>query len=563
LAVVAGAIPLLVGGNSWTVTNGSMAPAVDVGDLVVTKGVSDPAAVEVGQIVVFPGRGDRSAPVIHRVVGEKEGENGRRLTTKGDSNAQPDKLTVAEKDVMGIYMYRIPKLGYAISWADRNGMTVIIILSILVVLLTVGLFVLAARQRRLLGPAEPKDPGSPGSPGPPAGAAPPGAPPVRRPERPARRPQPASPGPDRGTPPAPAVPRGPRDAQKAARPDSGPAQGLAPQPPTGETSPVVAPGRRSAVDKASVPWAPSPLSGDNAWDSTDSQRFAGPPENPPPPSFDEPRRSGRPASQGRDPVEAPPRPQAAGAAAGGFAQAPSATGPSAAAPSADSKPAGHDGGPNPPPLVPPGLPRPRAGRTPRPDQSDGIGRPPGVADRPVDGSPESHRPRPIPWLSGLVTGGQRPHVAGGGDTTDTGAKGRPGADPRRPAPAERVVSTRPDTVARPVAFMPHGPGVEGVSTGELPARRPRRIGDVESVADRLPHSEIPPGGAPRPWGAPEPEPPAPRQEPRSLADRIPRAQTPPWPIAPRSARGSSDRGDNDLEWMDDLGGKLRPWDAPD
>ncbi|MDR2114055.1 MAG: hypothetical protein LBO75_02120, partial [Bifidobacteriaceae bacterium] len=66
-------------------------------------------------------------------------------------------------------------------------------------------------------------------------------------------------------------------------------------------------------------------------------------------------------------------------------------------------------------------------------------------------------------------------------------------------PPEHLISTRPDTLVKPVAFVPSGPGVEGTSVGALPVRRPRPVEPAGSIADRVPRSQIPPGAAPQPW----------------------------------------------------------------
>jgi hypothetical protein len=101
---------------------------------------------------------------------------------------------------------------------------------------------------------------------------------------------------------------------------------------------------------------------------------------------------------------------------------------------------------------------------------------------------------------------------------------------------------------------------------------------------------VPPEAPPRPWGS-APAPATPQPAKSSLASRIPRAVTPPLPLAPRQSpawptgpgglgqpddtpeqAGRTGRaigsdaapsGDDDLSWMDNLDGKLRPWDAPE
>jgi len=84
------------------VTSKSMAPTLNVGDLLVVRGTS---SVEVGDIVAFR-RG--SDIVVHRVYNVTE--NG--IITKGDAYSQPDPWIIQRDEILGKVVFSIPLLGY-------------------------------------------------------------------------------------------------------------------------------------------------------------------------------------------------------------------------------------------------------------------------------------------------------------------------------------------------------------------------------------------------------------------------------------------------------------------
>jgi signal peptidase I len=500
LAVAVAAVPMLAGGQSLSVKNSAMSPVINPGDLVVTKGVGDPADIQVGQIIAFSADGSRSALRIRWVSGETTTASGRHLITRANAAAEPDKLTVAESDVMGIYMYRIPKLGFAVDWADQHGVSVIIVLSVLVVVLGAAIFVMGLHQRRLRGRTDPQGDAA-------------------APDTSDRRPTQEKPN----TPWRPGRPEG----------------GLAPEPPP-------------ALGAASQSGGPvSPLAVTAGRVRQPGRRS----EGAPPPDMS---RGAPPAGSRRPPRHlVPPEPASPLMAAGPKRAVP----PSRIPIRRDSVT-----GPRPPLLSE--FPESVRRRSGRPGGDEPTSQEAGPGDGSWAGVPEPDRPKPIPWVAGPPADPAKTRPSGRDMSNGGEAAYRPLRVARQRS-AERVVSTRPDTVAKPVAFMPHGPGVEGVSTGELPIRRPHRIGQVESVADKLPRARIPADGVPRPWGQPETPAPTARTGRSSLADKIPRAQTPPWPLAASpgvgtraAARAASQQAaEDDLSWLDEAGSRPRPWDA--
>ena len=110
--MLAGAIPLALGDRSYVVRSGSMAPAIDTGDVVVAEPVS-PLEVEVGQIVTFDNPEAEGALTTHRAITiDRNGED-IRFTTRGDSNTSVERWSVPADGQIGRVLYRVPKLGFA------------------------------------------------------------------------------------------------------------------------------------------------------------------------------------------------------------------------------------------------------------------------------------------------------------------------------------------------------------------------------------------------------------------------------------------------------------------
>lgn len=98
------------------VRSGSMAPAINTGDVVVTRMV-DPTRVSVGDVVTFRDPSRSSDLVTHRVVKRRiEGINVSFLT-KGDANTGTERWSVDQHGRVGKLAFRIPKVGYGLAWA--------------------------------------------------------------------------------------------------------------------------------------------------------------------------------------------------------------------------------------------------------------------------------------------------------------------------------------------------------------------------------------------------------------------------------------------------------------
>jgi signal peptidase len=99
------------GYNLYLVRSESMVPTINMGDLIVTGPPAGPISgdVEQGKIITY---GYSNDLVTHRVYSL----NGDTLVTKGDAVEDPDPWTVAMTDVVGVYMFKIPYVGFALNF---------------------------------------------------------------------------------------------------------------------------------------------------------------------------------------------------------------------------------------------------------------------------------------------------------------------------------------------------------------------------------------------------------------------------------------------------------------
>ena len=153
LAVVVAVVPAVTNGAALTVLTGSMRPGINPGDLVVVKGVSNPELdVKINDIITYMPKPDDPTLITHRVIGKSmSGAEGTFFITRGDNNGADDD-PVYPKQVRGIYLYHIPRLGYLTNKIGGEKKSAVLFVGI--GLIGYGLFHLVAGSRRRKAPPE-------------------------------------------------------------------------------------------------------------------------------------------------------------------------------------------------------------------------------------------------------------------------------------------------------------------------------------------------------------------------------------------------------------------------
>ncbi len=97
----------------YFVRSGSMVPAINVGDLVITGPADGPLTpgLEKGTIVTY--EMEDGEEITHRIV-DISGDS--TFITQGDASEDPDRLPVAIAQIQGVYLTKIPYIGYVTSF---------------------------------------------------------------------------------------------------------------------------------------------------------------------------------------------------------------------------------------------------------------------------------------------------------------------------------------------------------------------------------------------------------------------------------------------------------------
>ena len=116
----------------FAVRSGSMDPALEVGDLVVTRRVG-PSEIEPGDVITIGAAG--RAVVTHRVVAVQATDAGPVFTTRGDANTTPDPVAARADQLHGRVEWRVPLLGFVLAMIAMPA-GIIALVSIAAALLT-------------------------------------------------------------------------------------------------------------------------------------------------------------------------------------------------------------------------------------------------------------------------------------------------------------------------------------------------------------------------------------------------------------------------------------------
>lgn len=124
-------VPSFMGIRPFAIQTDSMVPEFSHGDLIIDK-VVDPAELKEGDVITFWTviEGQRVLN-SHRIIGIDDYGTYRSFTTKGDNNTIEDALNVHQSEVVGRYMFSIPKLGSFIDFLQTSkGFLIVIVIPV-------------------------------------------------------------------------------------------------------------------------------------------------------------------------------------------------------------------------------------------------------------------------------------------------------------------------------------------------------------------------------------------------------------------------------------------------
>ena len=112
------------GYNMYLVRSESMKPAINMGDLIISGPVGGPVSNDIapGTIVTYEYHDEL---ITHRI----EGIDGTTLITRGDAIDNPDPWQVTISDVRGVYLFKVPYVGYLTNFIQtKTGWFITIII---------------------------------------------------------------------------------------------------------------------------------------------------------------------------------------------------------------------------------------------------------------------------------------------------------------------------------------------------------------------------------------------------------------------------------------------------
>ena len=122
-----GSVSSLAGFTPLTVQSESMAPTFDQDDLIIIK-QCDPSTLEVGDIVTFHAIIDNQYALnTHRIISINEVNGLNSYTTKGDNNELADQHVIADGDIVGKYVGKIPYMGKVIGFLSSTWCFLVVI----------------------------------------------------------------------------------------------------------------------------------------------------------------------------------------------------------------------------------------------------------------------------------------------------------------------------------------------------------------------------------------------------------------------------------------------------
>jgi len=104
-----------------------MEPTIATGDLILVN--SKPVKIQRGDIITFKDPKDRV--ITHRISKIIDASGTIQIFTKGDNNQTVDPFVITPDQVVGNYLYRVPKLGFLFVYFSQPEGSITLILVVL------------------------------------------------------------------------------------------------------------------------------------------------------------------------------------------------------------------------------------------------------------------------------------------------------------------------------------------------------------------------------------------------------------------------------------------------
>ena len=108
-------VPMFAGYAALIVQTGSMSPTINQGDLIIIKKTND---YKLTDIVTYINESKET--VTHRLIRHDENVEGA-FVARGDFNDQEDMNPVTVDQIVGEWVFTIPKVGYVVEWFVHGG----------------------------------------------------------------------------------------------------------------------------------------------------------------------------------------------------------------------------------------------------------------------------------------------------------------------------------------------------------------------------------------------------------------------------------------------------------
>ena len=152
-ALLAAALPRLLGYQSYVIYGSSMEPTIKLGSLILTEPVNA-EELQVGDIIAF--RTTNDVTVTHRIVAARHEDGQHYFQTKGDASNGGDPTEVRLEGSVHRLSYKLPYLGYFVDFA-KSTMGIILLIALPTAALLASSFSKRRRpQRRAEAEAPPE-----------------------------------------------------------------------------------------------------------------------------------------------------------------------------------------------------------------------------------------------------------------------------------------------------------------------------------------------------------------------------------------------------------------------